>query len=126
MRALLLLCLGFGLLACTESKPKPPPPAIDPAKALVDYERTLKEIGVAPTMVTKFALRGKEVILTVDNGFHRLSKPERLSAAQNLWRGWAQAACPGDLDSCHVRLVDQNGNKVGGSGMVGSFVSVND
>jgi hypothetical protein len=39
---------------------------------------------------------------------------------------WAQINSPKDFDGSAIQLVDVNGNEVGGSGIAGSSISVQD
>ncbi len=51
---------------------------------------------------------------------------ERLIAAQNLWATRAQINSPKNFDDSGIQLVDVNGNEVGGAGIAGSSISVQD
>lgn len=66
----------------------------------------------------------EELIVTVGSTWHRVVKQERLMAAQNLWKLWSGINTPDDVDKSRIKLVDANGNKVGGSGVMGSSVKV--
>ena len=68
-------------------------------------------------------------VLTIrlEDGWHFLPKQIRLQYAQNMWAIWAKKSSPEKVDSARIKLVDKNGNKVGGSGWLGgSTVKVND
>lgn len=68
-----------------------------------------------------------EATLTVTNIWHLRHKQIRLQDAQTLWEAWALIASPDDPDRARIKLVDQRGNKVGGSGLLGgSMISVDD
>lgn len=54
---------------------------------------------------------------------HCFSKHVSLQA-QNLWRLWSNINSPENPDKSHIKLVDLNGNPLGGSGVMGSSVSV--
>jgi hypothetical protein len=60
------------------------------------------------------------LVITVGGSWHYAVKHERLMAAQTLWKLWVRVNGGGnDPDRNWIRLVDLNGNKVGGSGMWG-------
>jgi len=68
-----------------------------------------------------------EATLTLKNIWHLRHKQIRLQDAQTLWEAWALIAAPNDPDRARIKLVDQRGNKVGGSGLLGgSMISVDD
>jgi hypothetical protein len=68
-----------------------------------------------------------EATLTVQNLWHLRHKQLRLQDAQTLWEVWARIASPNNLDSARIVIVDQNGNKVGGSRVWGgSLIWVDD
>lgn len=68
-----------------------------------------------------------EATLTVGSLWHIKHKQVRLQDAQNLWQAWALVASPKDQDSARIRIVDHNGNEVGGSRVWGgSLIWVND
>ncbi len=66
-----------------------------------------------------------EATLTVDNLWHIRHYQIRLQDAQTLWEVWARIASPNDPDKARIKLVDQNGNEVGGSRfLAGSLIWV--
>lgn len=67
-----------------------------------------------------------EIIITVKNIWFTIPKQIRLQHAQNLWEVWAKINSPQSLDKSRIKIVDVNGNEVGGSGFFGSKISVND
>jgi hypothetical protein len=78
-----------------------------------------------------FESDNKRAVLTVSNVWHMQAKQIRLQAAQNLWKQWAiicvNQAVGNNADACPIKLIDNNGNDVGGSSfMGGSLVSVID
>jgi hypothetical protein len=68
----------------------------------------------------------ERLVIVVGSAWHRQVKQERLIAAQNLWATWAQINSPKNFDDSGIQLVDVNGNEVGGSGIAGSSISVQD
>lgn len=67
------------------------------------------------------------IVVVVGPYWFLMPKQLRLQAAQNMWQLWAKLDSPRDLDKARIKLVDQNGNKVGGSGfLAGSMVDVDE
>ena len=63
--------------------------------------------------------------VTVSDLWHIRHKQVRLQDAQALWAAWAIVASPAEPDRAFLKLVDYNGNSVGGSSwLAGSVVSV--
>jgi len=82
-------------------------------------------LGVAEGVVVD------EVKIFVDDSWHYSPKQVRLQAAQNLWDKWARISTAsgraGNADAARIRIVDQNGNEVGGSRVwAGSLIWVQD
>ena len=48
----------------------------------------------------------------------------RLVAARELWRLWAAIHSPKDPDHAPIKLVDEEGRRIGGSGLAGSVIKV--
>lgn len=57
--------------------------------------------------------------ITVSNDWHFSHYQVRLQAAQNLWECWAKINSPAEVDTSRIQIVDGNGNRVGGSRMLG-------
>ena len=53
--------------------------------------------------------------LTVTNLWHVQTYQIRLQMAQNLWKTWAIIHSPKNSDMARIRILDFNGNEVGGS-----------
>jgi hypothetical protein len=70
-------------------------------------------------IVHRVSIEGDKATITVDNSWHLMPYQIRLQAAQSLWKSWASIASPDDLDKARIRLVDFNGNEVGGSRILG-------
>jgi hypothetical protein len=68
----------------------------------------------------------ERLVIVVGPAWHRQVKQERLIAAQNLGATWAQINSPKNFDDSGIQLVDVNGNEVGGAGVAGSSISVQD
>jgi hypothetical protein len=90
----------------------------------------VRKAGVGTALIVdakRDPLLDDQLQVVVGAVWHRQVKQERLIAAQNLWRTWAQINSPKDLDKSRLELIDVNGNEVGGSGILaGSTVSVRD
>jgi hypothetical protein len=68
-----------------------------------------------------------QVDVTVANQWHREPYQIRLQAAQNIWQAWAQIRAPKNPDLARIKIVDLNGNEVGGSRVLaGSLIWVQD
>jgi hypothetical protein len=86
--------------------------------------RTFDPTGAAVVRVERGST-DDELKVTVANAWHYEPHQIRLQTAQSLWKAWAAIHAPADLDRARLRLVDLNGNDVGGSGWLGgSMVSV--
>jgi len=76
-------------------------------------------------LVSRVSVEGNEATITVANVWHGLLYQTRLQLAQGIWGAWASIASPGDPDKARIRLVDFNGNEVGGSRwLAGSLIWV--
>ncbi|MBI5487416.1 MAG: hypothetical protein HY905_08790 [Deltaproteobacteria bacterium] len=70
---------------------------------------------------------GNTLVITVGDGWHVAVKQIRLQAAQDLWRMWADINSASSPDDSRIKLVDLNGNEVGGSRVIGgSMIWVQD
>jgi len=133
LAAVLVTVLWIAVTAIARRGPLTPPPAprviADPptTAAMDDLRAVLVETGVFPGMVSKLEVGGAagyEVVATMGGTYLRAPRQQQLQFAQVLQRAWAKSKCPGHGDACHVRLVDLMGNRLGGSGMFGSVVSL--
>jgi hypothetical protein len=67
-----------------------------------------------------------QIIITVTNDWLYQPYQIRKQNAEKLWSKWALTYSPGKPDSAYLKIVDFNGNKVGGSSVWGgSLVDVN-
>lgn len=65
------------------------------------------------------------VSITVSNGWHYQPYQIRKQATQGLWRAWAMTYSPENPDNARIKILDLNGNRVGGSSLfAGSLVDV--
>jgi hypothetical protein len=94
------------------------------------FVAAVRKAGVGTALIVdakRDPLLDDQLQVVVGAVWHRQVKQERLIAAQNLWRTWAQINSPKDLDKSRLELLDVNGNEVGGSGILaGSTISVQD
>jgi hypothetical protein len=89
----------------------------------VELDKALENAGVSGIAAT--SVDGFKATMTVNNEWHLLPYQIRLQAAQNLWKSWARIASPKDVDKARLKLVDLNGNEVGGSRVLaGSLIWV--
>ena len=77
-------------------------------------------------LVESVSIQEDEATIMVSDAWHFLPQQLRLQRAQELWAVWAKIHSKTKPDHSFLKLVDGNGNRVGGSGFVGSSVSVND
>jgi len=107
-------------------------PEESPIEMYVSFLTTKGIIGESGFISdVNFEPQNKRAVLTVSNAWHRQPKQLRLQFAQNLWKQWAvicvKQAVGDNVDACRIKLIDNNGNDVGGSSfMGGSLVSVID
>ena len=67
----------------------------------------------------------RAVVMKVSNAWHYQPYQIRHQAAQRLWQVWANIHSPSDMDRARIKLIDYNGNEVGGSRLVaGSLIWV--
>lgn len=95
--------------------------------SLQSFVQKLRDADVSSALIVTAELDplGQvDVILTVGPQWHRTVRQERLQLAQSLWETWARIASPRDLDNAHIKLVDRRGNKIGGSGVMGSSIEL--
>lgn len=126
--------MGYGFVYLNGgwgSKPQPEQAKREIASenAIASYRSRLSEIDPDGSLIVGAELSPVpgEVVITVGDSWHREAKQNRLQAAQNLWKIWAHVSNPDNPDKARIKIVDMNGNRVGGSGALGgSFISVQD
>lgn len=86
----------------------------------------IQTAGITTDLVSRASIKGdvNELIITVGSTWHRAVHQERMIAAQKLWQVWGDINTPTDMDTSRIKLVDVNGNQVGGSGVMGSSIKV--
>lgn len=109
--------------------PADPQPRVD--ERVEQYRQKLQQAGLMGPLVVRIegnpTLSPDALLIVVSNAWHSQTRQARLQAAQNLWAGWAAIASPSNLDQARIKLVDLNGNEVGGSRIIaGSMIWVQD
>ncbi len=100
--------------------------AVKTKEDLNAYLDLLNEALEGNELINSASAKGDTVTITVQNLWHVRVKQIRLQDAQNLWKIWAQIHSPKKPDKSRIKIVDLNGNEVGGSGILGgSSVWVN-
>lgn len=77
---------------------------------------TSKETG---KLIGSVSAKEDLAIFEVKNSWHSAPYQVRLQLAQNFWKVWASVNGAPDLDTSRIKLVDLNGNEVGGSRLLG-------
>ncbi|PSB30143.1 hypothetical protein [Stenomitos frigidus] len=94
---------------------------------LVSFKEAIAKIDPDNTIIASIdssSIPG-EAVITVQNVWHSQPYQTRLQTAQNLQRAWVRVGYPTQPDKARIKLVDLNGNHVGGSGwLAGSLVDV--
>jgi RNA polymerase subunit RPABC4/transcription elongation factor Spt4 len=123
---------SFNKKRSTPSSSPPPAPVVtqDDVKRKLDAYTAVIEaakLGVIDRVDVQHQSQTWTATLTVKNAWHLRHKQIRLQDAQNLWKSWAVIASPADEDKARIKLVDGNGNEVGGSrALGGSLIWVQD
>ena len=90
-----------------------------------DFMALLTAVGLDSSTINSVSVSDLTVTIKVTNTWHVMAYQNRLQAAQNLWEGWASVASPKDRDQARIKVVDLNGNEVGGSRILaGSLIWV--
>jgi hypothetical protein len=109
-----------------------PPPLPSPNVAINAFIKTLRIADPSGAMIKTVSLRmisptSPEAEITVQDIWHLQNKQMRLQNAQNMWDVWAKLASPTELDAARIKILDLNGNEVGGSRIfAGSLIWVQD
>lgn len=120
-----------GALPAQSANKKPSAPVdlpqakLDAYMALVNSDRTASKI-VESVSAEQSGERWTATI-TLSNVWHLRNKQLRLQDAQTLWKAWAVVASKTDPDKARIKLIDLNGNELGGSRLLaGSLIWVQD
>lgn len=129
---------AFCLFGAIGSLLPPPPPPVDPPlpspsanmynpEHLQRYATELRSLDSTGAVLVSVNADSRNMAeVTVGDAWHTQPKYVRLQMAENLWQSWVEITSPQSPDSAYLKLVDVNGDKVGGSGIAGSLVSVQD
>lgn len=99
----------------------------DTVTAVHKFEQAVRGIDPNGTLFVDIspAEHNGMVLITVANEWHYQPYQIRKQAAQGLWNSWASIFSPEDSDSARIKILDLNGNRVGGSSaFAGSLVDV--
>ena len=95
------------------------------ARAARQAEKLRRMVGQLPEWSQSARIsRANELEVVVNPAWLLLPQLAREQQARVLWRDWAVINSPEDHDASHLRLVDSGGRRLGGSGMMGSSISV--
>lgn len=86
------------------------------------FMETLRNAGITRDLIVSVSAKDKRLTIEVANIWHIMAYQIRLQAAQNLWSIWAGTVSPDQPDYATIKIVDGNGNEVGGSGFLGVWV----
>ncbi|OHB55206.1 MAG: hypothetical protein A2Y12_09270 [Planctomycetes bacterium GWF2_42_9] len=81
------------------------------------FAASLAYAGIDKTLITniEYNTLPSGADITVANVWHYQPYQLRLQMAQNLWKAWARINSPDEPDMAKIRILDLNGNEVGGS-----------
>ncbi len=98
----------------------------DHARDATATERLRVVTSYLPKVVESASAKGNELTVEVKSAWHRMPRAMRAEQARKMWKTWATANTPADPDKSYLKITDGTGHKVGGSGMMGSTVDVDD
>lgn len=76
------------------------------------------------TMFSEVATKDTMLVVVVTEEWNYAIYPARLEQARQMWRTWAALRSPNDMNSALLIMLDEYGNKVGGSRGLGSEIWV--
>lgn len=76
--------------------------------------------------VQSVSLRGDELTVVVAPHWLLLPRSVRREQARKMWKSWATVNSPLEADRSRLKITNGAGQKIGGSGMMGSSISVED
>lgn len=95
----------------------------------IKFITAIRSAGIDNSLIenARMDARGNFLRITVSNLWHLQQKQIRYQSAQNLWLIWATIHSPDSSDDARIKLLDYNGNEVGGSRVLaGSMIWVQD
>lgn len=124
---ILVFVIGIIIFMINDEKPQTSRQRSTSAVEINKYVAILRGNGIMDTLAVSVSagrIEG-EITISVSNVWHIQAYQVRLQAAQNLWKLWANIHSPLKPDKAYIRIVDFNGNSVGGSrGGAGSLIWV--
>lgn len=84
---------------------------------IAEYRKLVRSIDSKGDIVKELneGLTPDQVKITITNSWHYEPYQVRLQVAQKLWEAWARLHSPNEPDKARIKIVDLNGNEVGGS-----------
>lgn len=96
-------------------------------KQLDQFAEVLKQMDENGNLIAGVSISDLTATIKVKNLWHLQNYQIRYQSAQNVWEAWAAIARPKDVDHARIKIVDLNGNEVGGSRfLAGSLIWVNE
>jgi len=83
------------------------------------FIKKLQAAGITNDSIKDVSFEYGRLVIKVANSWHFQPYQLRLQMAQNLWNIWASIDSPDAPDKALIRIVDLNGNEVGGSRIFG-------
>ena len=84
-------------------------------KRCEQFSEVVQQIDENADLIAGISIYKLTATIKVQNRWHLQNYQIRYQAAQNLWEAWATIAKPKDVDHARIKIVDLNGNEVGGS-----------
>lgn len=100
-----------------KEKEKPEETKKSSKNSLDEYRKLVTSINSKGDIIegVNEGLTPDQIKITVSNSWHYEPYQIRLQVAQKLWEAWAGLHSPDEPDKARIKLVDLNGNEVGGS-----------
>ena len=110
-----------------ETQKQPPVTTRAASNDIAEYNKLIRSIDAKGDIVKSASegLTPDQIKITIANSWHYEPYQVRLQLAQKLWEAWARLHSPGEPDKARIKIVDLNGNEVGGSRILaGSLIWV--
>lgn len=98
----------------------------DSGREAVAKERLRVVMSYLPKIAESASLKGNELTVEIKPTWHLWPRSLREEQTRKMWKTWALANSPGDPDKSYLKITDGTGKKIGGSGMMGSSIDVDD
>lgn len=92
------------------------------SKKAIELKNELSSATPYNELILSYRYDGTFLNYTVENTWFFLPKQIRLQHAQRLGAKWSLMHPVNDRDSARIKILDVNGNKVGGHGLLGIYV----